>query len=410
MDAVMAGAALVACADGNVSSAKRTAVAKILERIDTGKDFDVRAANNLLDSFANRIRSQPDQGRREALNAVAAVAEVPDRAQLLVQICWAVSQADGVPSTEAVARIEEISAALGVSSSAFAKGAFSVLDRKGLRSYLIAIGNEKGGTGKSTTAMHVAVALLRLGYSVGTIDLDSHQGTLSRYLQNRVNLARAKGGDIPVPAHQRIERSKATNRDAAHREEKARLQEAFYSLADRQVIVIDTPGSDCYLSRLGHLNADMLITPINDTLIDVDILARIDRDKRQVLAPSPYSEMVWEQNQRRVSNGRHPIDWIVMRNRLTHIDAHNKREIAGLLRQLGKRIGFRLAPGFSERVIYHELFLSGLTLLDLPQRRAQDPSYMSHVHAREEIQGLLAAIGVPDLNEQTGTPTMLELL
>jgi chromosome partitioning protein len=262
--------------------------------------------------------------------------------------------------------------------------------------FRIVIGNPKGGTGKSTTAMHLSVALLRLGYRVGSIDLDGRQGTLSRYLANRRSLGRAVGREVPMPRHRRIARATTADRNAAEREDEARLADAMTELGDRQVVIIDTPGSDSHLGRLGHAQADMLITPINDTLLDIDILAHIDPRKREVRAPSAYSEMVWELNEQRRARGREAIDWIVMRNRLTHIDAHNKRAVADLLEQLAKRIGFRLAAGFGERVVFHELFLTGLTVLDLPDDKLRGWSNLSLSHARREIDGLLATIGVPE--------------
>ncbi len=162
-------------------------------------------------------------------------------------------------------------------------------------------------------------------------------------------------------------------------------------------IVIDTPGSDSHLSRLAHESADTLITPINDSFLDIDVLAQIDRRRREVLAPSTYSQMVWEQNNRRVLAGQPPIDWVVMRNRLSHIEARNKREIAGLLIQLARRIGFRLAPGFGERVVFRELFLQGLTLLDLPEEEAPGLApNPSHLAGRAEIRALLQTIGLSE--------------
>lgn len=397
LGAAMAAAALVACTEGRVSFDKRRAVAKILESIHTRQAIDVCLANNLFNSFTSGILNQPDQGRATALSAVSAISEDPKSARLMIEICHAISHADGGPSTPEVAQIEEISAALNVSVPDFAKETSIDRDGKGPGPFIITIGNEKGGTGKSTTAMHLAVGLLKLGYRVGSIDLDGRQGTLSRYLTNREALARAMDRNIAMPVHRRIDCSEASNRGVAEREERARLREAFADLADRQVVVIDTPGGDSYLSRLGHTNADMLITPINDTLLDIDILAHIDPNQREVRAPSAYCEMVWAQNDRRVSSGREPIDWIVMRNRLTHIDAHNKRAIADLLDKLTKRIGFRLVPGFGERVIFHELFLTGLTVLDLPDDRVRGWNNISLSHARREIRDLLLAVGVPAL-------------
>ena len=164
------------------------------------------------------------------------------------------------------------------------------------------------------------------------------------------------------------------------------------------MLVIDTPGSDSHLSRLGHTLADVLISPMNDSFIDLDLLARIDPEGRKILGPSVYSQMVWEQRQDRARQGGRPIDWVVLRNRLSHLDARNKRDIARLLVQLAKRIGFRLAPGFGERVVFRQLFPQGLTLLDLRQSGAD--LTMSHLAARQEVRALLAAIGL-DIPEES---------
>jgi chromosome partitioning protein len=90
------------------------------------------------------------------------------------------------------------------------------------------------------------------------------------------------------------------------------------------------------------------------------------------------------------------MDWVVLRNRIANLDAKNKRRVAGALDELAHRIGFRLAPGFSERVIFRELFLSGLTLLDL---KDTDPAAMtmSNIAARQEVRDLLKALDLPDL-------------
>ena len=262
--------------------------------------------------------------------------------------------------------------------------------------FVIALGNEKGGTGKSTTAVHVAIGLLSKGYRVGTIDLDSRQATLTRYLENRRGFASAKDIVLPSPEHVRVERSPTASAKAARTEETVSLDDAFESLAHCDFIIVDTPGSDSHLSRLGHLKADLLITPLNDSFVDLDVLAVIDREKRQVRAPSFYSRMVWEQNNLRVVQGKAPLDWVVMRNRLSHSFAHNKRDMTRLLDLLGRRIGFRLAPGFGERVIFRELFTRGLTVLDSPAALRQIVSNSkSHAAARDELRGVLAAIGLP---------------
>lgn len=260
--------------------------------------------------------------------------------------------------------------------------------------HVIVLGNEKGGSGKSTTAMHLIVALLKSGHRVASIDLDARQGTLSRLLENRREFAQRNGLTLELPEHRGVHRSEASDRAAAEAEERQRLQEALDSVGARDFLVIDTPGSDNHLSRLGHTLADTLITPLNDSFLDLDLLARIDHDARKILAPSVYSQMVWEQRQQRAAAGGRPIDWIVMRNRLSHVDARNKRDVGRLLDQLAKRIGFRLAPGFGERVIFRELFPKGLTLLDLREGGTGVQMSMSHLAARQEVRALLSEIGL----------------
>lgn len=263
------------------------------------------------------------------------------------------------------------------------------------RSHIIVLGNEKGGSGKSTMAAHLIVALLKRGFKVGSLDLDARQGTLSRLLENRAGYAERTGLHLDQPEHRRVHRSESSARGVADWEEKRALDRALEDLADCDYIVIDTPGSDSFLARAGQACANVLITPINDSLLDLDLLARIDPEGRRILSPSVYSQMIWEQRQERASNGLPPMDWIVIRNRLSHIDAHNKREIGRLLGLLSDRIHCRLAPGFGERVVFRELFLKGLTLLDLREDASDITLNMSHVAARQEVRALLQAISLP---------------
>jgi chromosome partitioning protein len=264
------------------------------------------------------------------------------------------------------------------------------------RPHIIVLGNEKGGSGKSTTALHLIVALLKRGQSVGAIDVDARQGSLSRSLENREAFAKSRGIELVLPSRQRVYQSTADRRALAEAEEIEKLKaalEAFWSL---DFVVIDTPGSDTHLSRLAHTYADILITPLNDSFLDLDLLARVDQEGEKILKPSVYSQMVWEQRQQRARIGGRPIDWVVMRNRLSHIDARNKREIARLLNKLAPRIGFRLTPGFGERVIFRELFPKGLTLLDLRTKGIEVNMTMSHLAARQEVRALLDSIGLPE--------------
>jgi chromosome partitioning protein len=261
------------------------------------------------------------------------------------------------------------------------------------RPHIIVLGNEKGGSGKSTTAMHLAVGLLLQGRAVGTIDLDSRQGTFTRYLENRQKYAVAKDVGLPIPQHIAVGRSEIRDPAEAEADERQRLGEALGELTENhEIILIDTPGSDTFLSRLGHSYADTLVTPLNDSFIDLDLLAKVDPDSHEIIGPSIYSEMVWDQRKQRALRDRGSIDWIVMRNRLAHLDARNKRDIADIMERLAKRIGFRLTPGFGERVVFRELFLQGLTLLDPPVKATGRSLTMSQIAARQEVRALVSTV------------------
>lgn len=262
--------------------------------------------------------------------------------------------------------------------------------------YVIVVGNEKGGTGKSTTAMHLGVALAARGFDVRGIDLDHRQRSFARFAENRHSFAKETGAKIPLFDVTTIEPSGLGNRSEARDEERATLDSTVRSMSGAEFIVIDTPGSDSSLSRLGHEQADTLITPMNESFVDVDILARIDRENREVLAPSVYCQMVWEQHNRRVSDGKPAIDWVVLCNRVSHIDSYGRRDVRALLAVLAKRLGFRLATGFGDRMVFRELFPKGLTLLDLPDIAPETRQNPSHEAGRREVGALLRAIGLPE--------------
>lgn len=249
---------------------------------------------------------------------------------------------------------------------------------------MIVVGNSKGGTGKSTTAMHLAVGLLREGHQVGTLDLDAQQSTLTRYVESRRAVAERRGLALPQPLHQALKAGDPTQVEATI--------SALAPLCD--YIVIDTPAGETSLSLGGHAHADTLITPLNDSFVDLDVLARVDPDTHRVLRPSHYAATVWEMKKERARRDGRSIDWVVLRNRLANIDAHNKRAMATTLAALSKRIGFRVAPGLSERVIYRELFLLGLTLLDLLEGETGVRLSLSHIAARRELRDLLDALGL----------------
>ena len=263
--------------------------------------------------------------------------------------------------------------------------------------HVIVLGNEKGGSGKSTAAMHITVALLKAGYRVAAIDLDMRQRSFSRYIENRKAFAERKSADIVFPVLPRVEPSSIDSREEARRQETENFTGTLQTLADCHFVVIDCPGADTHLSRLAHAHADTIVTPLNDSFVDFDLLAKIDPDSGEVLGPSLYSEMVWNARKRQAMSGvKGGIDWVVMRNRLSATRANNKRAMGEKLEDLSGRIGFRLARGFGDRVIYRELFPMGLTLLDLGGADAPlRLSTMSHVTARLEIRSLIATLNLP---------------
>ncbi len=270
--------------------------------------------------------------------------------------------------------------------------------------HIIVFGNEKGGSGKSTTAMHTAIGLLRLGYRVGTIDLDARQGTLTRYLKKRFDYITRNHEHLPSPAHMAIERSMQESVSNQQFEEESFLMMALDELNHVcDFIIVDTPGTDTFLSRLAHSFADTLITPMNDSFIDLDLLADIHMKNYDVLGPSIYSKMVNEARVKKKMRDGSGMDWIVMRNRVTPLNTNNNKIIAGLLDQISELAGFRLAPGFGERVVFKELFLKGLTLLDLKEE--QDGGLtMSQITARQEVRNLIVTIK-PELAKGYATPT-----
>ena len=267
------------------------------------------------------------------------------------------------------------------------------------RGHIFVIGNEKGGSGKTTTSMHLIVALLRLGFKVGSMDIDARQRSLSRYIENRRATMASENTTLPLPAHVVINRSPLLTTAETEADERERFTRALARLlANCDFVVIDSPGSDTYLSRLAHSYADTVITPVNDSFVDLDVLAAVDGITMKIVKPSIYSEMLWEQKLLRARRDRGSIDWVVMRNRLSNIDARNKRMITKVMEDLTKRLGFRLAPGFSERVIFRELFLLGLTVLDVVETNKSGTLSMSHLAARQEVRDLLKSLRIPAID------------
>jgi chromosome partitioning protein len=263
--------------------------------------------------------------------------------------------------------------------------------------HVVVLGNEKGGSGKSTTALHVAVALLKAGQRVATIDLDCRQQSFTRYVNNRRAWANRTGLDLEVPVHCCIKLGE-TMQIADNESSEFEQFMAAVSAVERtfDFIVIDTPGSDSYLMRLAHSMADTLVTPINDSFLDFDVLGTVDAGNYSVTGESHYAEMVRDARRKRRQIDGATTDWIVVRNRLSMLGSRNKQLVADGLKQLSLRLGFRAIDGFAERVVYREFFPRGLTALDdLNEETLGTRPSMGHVTAREEVTGLLRQLKLP---------------
>jgi chromosome partitioning protein len=252
--------------------------------------------------------------------------------------------------------------------------------------HIVVFANEKGGTGKSTTAVHAAVALAASGHRVAALDIDSRQRTLTRYLENRAATIRRLGANIPLPAFEVLDDH-----------DEAGLEAALDRLGcEADVIVIDTPGRDDAVARSAILKADTLVTPMNDSFVDLDLIGQVNPENYKITKPSFYAELIWNSRTQRAKVTGKSVDWVVLRNRLQHIDSHNLRRVGAALDELARRVGFRVIPGLGERVIYRELFPKGLTLLDLAELGEVG---IGHITARQELREMIAGLGIPGADE-----------
>jgi chromosome partitioning protein len=257
---------------------------------------------------------------------------------------------------------------------------------------VIVVANEKGGSGKSTVAVHLAIALIKSGQRVATIDLDARQKSFTHFIENRRVWARQVARDLDMPDHfcfGKVHYPSAEDETAGCKA----LTDMVETLARTYgVIVIDTPGHDSYLMRLAHSLADTLITPLNDSFVDLDVLGTVDPRTFEVTGTGHYSQMVQAARRQRQFD-QASTDWIVLRNRLSTISSRNRRLVGGGLQQLSRWLDFRCIEGLGERVIFRELYPRGLTAVDdIDEITLGTRPTMSHVTARLEMQNLLAAI------------------
>ncbi|NCN84350.1 MAG: AAA family ATPase [Sphingomonadales bacterium] len=252
----------------------------------------------------------------------------------------------------------------------------------------IVFANEKGGTGKSTTAVHVAVALAYQGHKVALIDLDPRQRTSYRYLENRDATMKRLNIEIPQPDY-----------DVFEDDNLARLEQLIERLADgADFLLYDTPGRDDKFARFVATRANTLVTPINDSFVDFDLIGQVDPETYKVKKLSFYAELIWDARKARAKADGATIDWVLLRNRTQYVEAHNMKRIVAALAELSQRVGFRIIPGLSERVIYRELFPSGMTMLD---KKHLGRLATSHLAARQELRELIKHLALPQTSRDT---------
>lgn len=266
---------------------------------------------------------------------------------------------------------------------------------------VIVVGNEKGGAGKSTIAIHIATALLHGQAKVAVLDLDLRQQTLGHFFANRRKWLEANGATAPMPIEHVVSSSGDALAKAPDAEQLARFEAAFAEVSETaDFVLIDTPGSDTAISRAAHARADLIVTPMNDSFVDFDMLGVVDPVTLDLTRHSLYAETVWTCRKQRATVERKQIDWVVLRNRLAPTEARNRRRLDERVEALSKKVGFRVGPGLRDRVIYRELFPFGLTVADLSSKIRPVAMGLQHVAARQELRALMVALGFNGLDDQ----------
>lgn len=266
-----------------------------------------------------------------------------------------------------------------------------------MSAHVIVLGNEKGGSGKSTTAFHLAIFLLYQGFRVASIDVDSRQQTMTNYVLNRRKWAQAHDMKVPHPTHYHLPRVRGDSIAANHETEFDLFRQAIIEVeGDADFVVVDTPGFDTNLSRLAHSLADTLITPLNDSLIDLDVLARIDPATGEALELSHYARLAQRARKERLAVDGRTIDWVLVRNRISMLSSRNMRLVQNGLNKIAMRLGCRVADGIAERVIFRSLFPLGMTVFDpLDEEMLNGIPSTSHDSARHEYEQLVKALNLP---------------
>lgn len=241
---------------------------------------------------------------------------------------------------------------------------------------VIAVANEKGGVGKSTVAFHLAVALADTGHKVLAIDLDRRQQTLTRALTARAGTARRLGVRLPLPRQVLLMQQSGA----------MLCQEIARAGWDCDFVVIDAAGHDSPIARRAIAIADLLVSPVNSSFVDLDLIGRFHPVTNRLLGPGCFAAMIAELREAREAARMPALDWLVLQNRRRRDNSHNQGKVERALRRLAPQLGFRIGAGLQERVAYRELFPLGLTHIDL--RRIPEFA-RAKVAVAGEVTGLL---------------------
>lgn len=263
--------------------------------------------------------------------------------------------------------------------------------------HVIVVGNEKGGSGKSTTAFHLAIHLLYQGFRVASMDVDSRQQTLTNYVRNRHSWARERQLDLPHPLHFHVPGARSDSMRENQKVEFDLFRQAIGEIeGDADFLVIDTPGFDTNLTRLAHSMADTLVTPLNDSMIDLAVIATVDPVTGEPRQMSHYARLVQRARAERLSIDGETIDWVLVRNRISMLASRNMRQVQAGLDKIATRLECRVAEGIAERVIFRSLFPTGLTVFDqLDDRLLGGMPEQSYETARHEYRQLAEALNLP---------------
>lgn len=291
-----------------------------------------------------------------------------------------------------------------------------LLNSVGGRAAVIVIGNIKGGSGKTTTAMHLVTSLMRrkIGdrfLKVGCLDTDVDQLSFQKFLKSRERWAQKTGREIDFPVYRQLKKStlnEVEKRESAELQSFLAVLESLTKTEGCDVVVIDTPGSNTWYSRLAHSAADTLITPFNCSMLDLDLVAEYDATRpwpESYIGPSRYTQLVWEAWKTRDTLGMTPSKWFFIMNRFNPDTIIEKTDPYFHMFKLAEQLDAKASPGIPEREVFSKLWPYGLTLFDLDLPPEGEPQFRMLREALDDVQSLFDRFGIDPLT--TSRPGVL---